>query len=510
MKPRHTPPRDPFEAEPTASVTAHRTAGGMVNLRPIAFVLGRILLVFALMMLVPATLDLLDDVPDVAALLQSAILTGFVGLLLSLATGNAVRTALDTRQAYLLTFAIWVILPMFGALPFVFGPPHLSLTDAYFEAVSGITTTGSTMIVGLDNLPPGVNLWRGILSWLGGLGIAFVAMIFLPVMRVGGMQFFRTEGFDTLGKVLPRAADIAWGLVVIYVALSVACILTYRMIGMSGLDATVMGAATIATGGFSPTDLSFGKYPGTAEYVGTLFMILAGLPFVHYVSLMRGQTRPLRRDPQVRAFLLWLGLAVVLVTMWRINSSSIGVEPAFRETLFNLTSIMSGTGFFSGDFARWEGFALVAAFILGLIGGCSGSSSGALSVFRVQLTLRALANQIKLIQSPHRVSPIRYAGRRVDDDVIDALMLFVTGYILTIGVLSVAMTLTGVDAMSSLFAIWSAIGNIGYTMGPLALEAGSYAVYPDAAKWLMILSMILGRLGLLTLLVLVLPRFWMR
>ena len=395
MKPRHPPPRDPFEAEPARPglpVSGRGATGSMVDLRPIAFVLGRVLLVFAAMMLVPAALDLLDDVPDLAAFLQSAILTGFVGLLLSLATGNAVRTTLDTRQAYVLTFAIWVIVPMFGALPFLFGPPHLSLTDAYFEAVSGITTTGSTVIVGLDNLPPGVNLWRGILSWLGGLGIAFVAMIFLPVMRVGGMQFFRTEGFDTLGKVLPRAADIAWGLVVVYVGLSVVCILTYRMIGMSGLDATVMGAATIATGGFTPSDLSFGKYPGLAEYVGTLFMILAGLPFIHFVSLMNGQTLPIRRDPQVRAFLLWLGMAVVLVTMWRVNSSSTGVEQAFRETLFNLTSIMSGTGFFSGNFDAWEGFALVVAFILGVIGGCSGSSSGALSVFRVQLTLRAIAN----------------------------------------------------------------------------------------------------------------------
>jgi trk system potassium uptake protein len=488
-----------------------RLSGGrFVDIRPIAFVLGRVLVLLALMMLVPAFLDMRDAVPDGQSFVQSAIVTGFVGLLLSLSTSNALGRGLDVRQAYLLTFAIWVIVPVFAALPFIFGPPGLSLTDAYFESVSGITSTGASVISGLDELPPGINLWRGILNWLGGLGIAVVAMIFLPMMRVGGMQFFRAESFDTFGKVLPRAADIAGQLVVIYVVMSIAAILAYRALGMTNFDATVFGLTSISTGGFAPTDLSFAKYSGGAEYVATVIMILGCLPFVRYIQLASGHPGPLWRDPQVRAFLIWLGIAVLLVTGWRFNATGDGLETAFRQSLFNITSVMTGTGYSTGEFLNWEGFSLAVVFVVGLIGGCSGSSSGAISVFRVQLTARAVIHQIQLIQSPHRVAPILYDGRPVETDVIDALMLFITGFILTLGVLSVAVTLTGVDALSALFAIWTTIGNVGFTYGPLTAETGTYAAFPEAAKWLMILAMILGRLGLLTLLVLALPRFWVR
>ncbi|MDZ4138451.1 MAG: potassium transporter TrkG, partial [Erythrobacter sp.] len=203
-------------------------------------------------------------------------------LLVVLSTRNTVRQGLDVRQAYLLTAAIWIVLPLFAALPFIVGAPGLSFSDAYFEAVSGITTTGSTVIFGLDKLPAGMNLWRGMLNWLGGLGIAFIAMIFLPLMRIGGMQFFRTEGFDTHGKTSPRAADIARQLLYVYTGLTMLCIAAYGLIGMTALDAVVNGAATIATGGFSASDLSFGKYPGAGEYVGTFFMIAGSLPYVSY------------------------------------------------------------------------------------------------------------------------------------------------------------------------------------------------------------------------------------
>lgn len=488
----------------------HPRQGALIDIRPIANISGWLLVFMAVLMLVPAALDLIDRRSDETAFAWSAIITGVTGALLVIATSNMDRKGLDTRQAFVLTFAIWVILPLFGSLPFMFGPPHLHFTDAYFEAVSGITTTGSTVIVGLDTLPPGINLWRGLLNWTGGLGIAFVAMIFLPVMRIGGMQFFRTEGFDTMGKILPRAADIARSLVQVYIGLTAVFIVTYRAIGMSGLDAVVNGMATAATGGFSPADSSFGKYPGMAEYVGGLFMVLAAMPYIRYVQLLRGESRPLMRDPQAQSFVIWLLVLVAAVTAWQVWSSDMGLEPALRETWFNLSSIMTGTGFFSGSFAAWEGFAMIVAFMVGLIGGCSGSSSGALTVFRVQLCLRAIAFQLRRIQNPHRTDSIRYDGRTVAPDVVDALMLFVTGYILSIGVLTVAMTLIGVDPVSSLFGIWTSIGNIGYGYGPLVIPTGTFIDFPEGAKWLMILAMVLGRLGLLTLLVLVLPRFWLR
>jgi len=482
----------------------------MVDIRPVAYVIGRILIVLAILMLAPAIIDWRAGLVNAYDFLASAALTGVVGVSLSLSTGNALGRALDTRQAYLLTAGIWFIVPFFGALPFYLGAPGLSLNNAYFEAVSGITTTGASVIVGLDSLPAGMNLWRGMLNWLGGLGIAFIAMIFLPLMRVGGMQFFRTEGFDTFGKALPRATDIARQLVLVYTGLTIACIATYLAIGMETLDAVVHGFATIATGGFSPTDISFNKYIGAGEYFGALFMILGSLPYIRYVQLVNGAAQPLWQDSQVRAYLRWLAMAVGTVTIWRIWTTGGALEPTFREALFNMTSIMSSTGFFSGSFPTWGGFMLVVAFVAGVIGACSGSSAAGLSVFRVQLVIAMLRREVRRIGSPSSVDPIRYDGRAVEEDVLNALILFVSSYILILGVMTVAMTLLGVDSLSALFAVWTALGNIGYGFGPLVERTGTFIDFPAGAIAIMWLCMVLGRLGLLAILVLILPNFWRR
>lgn len=482
----------------------------MVDFRPVAYVIGRILIVLAILMLAPAIIDWRAGLENGYDFLACAALTGVTGAALTLSTGNALGQALDTRQAYLLTAGIWFLVPFFGALPFWIGAPGLSLNNAYFEAVSGITTTGATVIYGLEELPAGMNLWRGMLNWLGGLGIAFIAMIFLPLMRIGGMQFFRTEGFDTFGKALPRATDIARQLLFVYSALTLACIATYSAIGMETLDAVVGGFATIATGGFFPADVSFNKYLGAGEYFGALFMILGSLPYIRYVQLVNGNAGPLWQDAQVRAYLRWLAYAVLSVTIWRVWTTGDPVEPVFRQALFNLTSIMSSTGFFSGSFPVWGGYMLVVAFVIGVIGACSGSTAAGLSVFRTQLVVAMLRREIRRIGNPSAVDPIRYEGRTVEEDVLNALILFVSSFILILGLMSVAMTLLGVDSMSSLFAVWTSLGNVGYGFGPLVERTGTFIDFPPGAIAIMSLCMILGRLGLLAILVLVLPSFWRR
>jgi trk system potassium uptake protein len=482
----------------------------MVDLRPVAYVIGRILIVLAILMLAPAIIDWRAGLENGTAFALSAALTGVIGGALALSTGNALGPALDTRQAYLLTAGIWVLVPFFGALPLYIGAPGLTWNNAYFEAVSGITTTGATVITGLDTLPAGMNLWRGMLNWLGGLGIVFIAMIFLPLMRVGGMQFFRTEGFDTFGKALPRATDIARHLMLVYCGLTLIIITVYAMIGMETLDAVVNGFATVATGGFSPSDISFSKYLGAGEYFGALFMVLSALPYIRFVQMVNGSPRPLLQDVQMRAFVAWLLAAVLAVTAWRLVTAGGGIEPVFRETLFNLTSIMTGTGFFSGSFGGWGGFSMVVAFVVGLIGGCSGSSSGALTVFRVQIALRFLGREIRRIGHPNAIDLVKYDGRTVGDDVLNAVIMFVTGYIVIIGLLSTAMTLTGVDTVSASFAVWQAMGNIGYGFGPLMARTGTFVDFPPTAIAIMSLAMILGRLGLVAVLLLVLPSFWRR
>jgi trk system potassium uptake protein TrkH len=285
----------------------------------------------------------------------------------------------------------------------------------------------------------------------------------------------------------------------------------YAILGMPAFDAVVHGMATIATGGFSSRDDSFTSYSASLQYAAALFMFLASLPYIRFVQLMNGSAIPLWQDAQVRAYAKWLGMAVVSVAVWRIWTTNIGVESAFRESLFNLTSIMSSTGFGTLEFSGWGGFMLVVAFVLGVVGACSGSSAAGLSVFRVQLVIAVLRREVRRIGNPSTVDPIRYEGRTVEEDVLNALILFVSSFILILGTMSVTLTLMGVDTESALFAVWTTLGNVGYGFGPLVEEhGGTFSGYPPGAIAVMSLCMILGRLGLLAILVMVLPNFWRR
>jgi trk system potassium uptake protein TrkH len=478
------------------------------DLRPVVHITGLMVLALGVLMLLPAAVDMFLGDPNGIDIATAAGISILFGLGLALSSGGLRGRGLDTRQAFVLTLAVWIALSVFGALPFVWGAPGLGWLDALFESVSGITTTGASVIVGLDTLPVGMNLWRGLLNWTGGLGIAFVAMIFLPVMRIGGMQFFRTEGFDTLGKVLPRAADIATALVRIYIGLTVACVLTYLAIGMTPLDATVNGMATIATGGFSSSDLSFVKYAGVGEYAGAFFILIASMPYIRFVQMLSGQTGALWRDSQARAMILYVFIGIAMVTAWRVATSETGLESAFRQSLFNLSSIMTTTGFFSGDFGGWGGLSVAVAVLLGLIGGCSGSSSAALTVFRVQVIFAAVATAVRRIANPARVLRVRHDSRPVDPDALSGVVFYANSFLVLMGMFAVGHTLAGVDTQSAFFAAWSSLGNIGYGYGPLVARTGTFIDFPDLSKLLMILAMLMGRLGLLAVLVVFLPRFW--
>lgn len=488
---------------------AHTDTGrATIDLRPVVHLTGQVVLGLGVLMLLPAVVDAILGDANADDLATAAGITILSGTGLALSTGSLQGKGLDTRQAFVLTVAVWAALSFFGALPFVLGAPGLRWIDALFESVSGITTTGASVIVGLDTLPAGMNLWRGMLNWTGGLGIAFVAMIFLPVMRIGGMQFFRTEGFDTLGKVLPRASDIAMALVRIYVGLTVACVLAYLAIGMPALDATVHAMATIATGGFSNSDLSFAKYGGAADYAGAFFMLFASVPYIRYVQMVSGQTGALWRDSQARAMFLYIAVAVLAVTAWRVATAGSDIEPAFRQALFNLSSIMTTTGFFSGDFGAWGGFSVAVAVMVGLIGGCTGSSSAALTTFRVQIILAAVTTAVRRIANPSRVLRVRYAGRPVEPDTLSGIVFYANSYLVLLGLFAVGITLAGVDTESAFFASWTSLGNIGYGFGPLVARTGTFIDFPDLAKAQMILAMLMGRLGLLAVIVVFLPRFW--
>ena len=480
----------------------------MIDLRPVGYIIGMLTSVLGLTMLIPAAVDLGYGAAHWLVFVESAVLTTTAGALLALASRDGLARTLSIHQSFLLTSLVWLTLPFFGALPFMLGVPHLSLVDAYFEAMSGLTTTGTTAIPHLDGLPPGVNLWRGLLQWLGGLGIIIVAMIFLPVMKVGGMQFFRSEGFDTLGKILPRAMDISTALIRIYVGLTIACALTYLGLGMKGFDAIMHALTTMSTGGFSNYDASFATYKGAPEYAASVFMALAAMPFIRFVQVMRGDTLPLWRDPQVRAFLRWMGYAIAIIVLYRMIRHEASFWPTLREVTFNVVSTFTGTGYASEDVTQWGHLAFTILLISGLIGGCTASTACSVKVFRYQILFASVKAQLGRIHSPHAVFTPRFQGRTIEDDVLNSVMTFFVFFIVSLGVFAVALGLTGLDFVTSLSGAATALANVGPGLGDIIGPAGNFASLNDAAKWILIFAMLIGRLEIVAVFVLFTFSFW--
>lgn len=481
----------------------------MIDFRPVAHIIGRITFALGAMMAFPVLIDYLAGNPNWVRGIQSMLIVMVLSSLVIAATYSAPR-GLTIEQSFVLTSGLWLVLPLAGALPLIIGQPELSFTDAVFESMSGLTTTGTTVIPKLDILPPGANMWRAILQWCGGLGIVVVAMVFLPVMRVGGMQFFRSEGFDTLGKVLPRARQIAAEMTWIYLGITVSCILLYVVTGMNFYDATFHALTTSSTGGFSNYDASFGGFIGSAEWVSSLFMILASIPFVRMVQAVRGDLHPMWKDTQIRAYLRYLFYFIAAITVYRLFYLHEAENPLdiIRETTFNVITIFSGTGFSSTNVLDWGHLPFALLLCAGLIGGCTGSTGCSVKIFRYQVLFQAVRAQIRRMQSPHRLYALRLGGKRLEQDVIDSVMTFFTMFMLTFGLLVVGLTLTGVHPKSAVTGAWTAIANIGPIWGPEITSNGSIAHFPDTAKWMMSFGMYLGRLELVSVFVLLLPKFW--
>lgn len=480
----------------------------MFDFRPVGYVLGLLVMSLGLTMCVPLAVDLIAQNGHWGAFAEAAAITSLSGLFLTLACANGVTRGLSLQQTFLLTTGVWLVLPIFGAIPFVLGATEARYVDAFFEAMSGLTTTGSTVFGGLENLPEGILFWRGLLQWFGGIGIIVVAMVFLPELRVGGMQIFRSEGFDTFGKILPRAGEIASRISVIYLALTLLCGLTYWGLGLGAFDAVVHAMTTIATGGFSNYDESFTNLGARVEYAAVVFMCLAALPFVRYVQLVAGSANPLFGDSQIRVFFaliltVGLGMAVYL-GVW-IGTDA---ELAFRKGLFNVVSVITGTGYASADYMLWGGPAIVVMFFAGLVGGCAGSTSCSIKVFRYQLVFASVSTQVRRLYAPHGVFEPKYEGRPVSDDVVSSVMAFLALFFATLGVVAVLLALTGLDFITSISGAATALANVGPGLGDTIGPKGSFKDLNDAAKWILSAAMLIGRLELMAVFVLFTVAFW--
>ena len=480
----------------------------MFDLRPAGYVIGLLLMVLGLTMVIPMGLDWIDESTNWISFALSSFITLLIGSVVCLSCQNRIKVNLNIQQTFFLTTSVWLVLPIFGAMPFILGETEARFTDAFFEAMSGFTTTGSTVLSSLDTLPRGLLLWRGMMQWFGGIGVVVVAMVFLPVLRVGGMQIFRTEGFDTFGKILPRAAEISRSISIIYLTLTVLCLIAYTMAGMSFFDALVHSMTTIATGGFANYDTSFSNMGVAVEYVAVIFMILAALPFVRYVQLIGGSLKSFVSDSQVRTFLITAGIVTFILIIWQINFVTNSYEFAIRKAAFNGVSILTGTGFASDNYLRWGSFPITFFFLIGLIGGCAGSTTCSIKIFRFQLLFASVSAQIKRIHSPNGIFQPRYNKKPVAEDVISSVMAFFVLFMVTLAILSVALGMTGLDAVTSISGAAASLANIGPGLGAEIGPDGNYSGLNDVAKWLLAAGMLIGRLELMAVYVLLTATFW--
>lgn len=481
----------------------------MLDLRPIFLVIGILLIILAVFMAPPMIADVAVGHPDWQVFLAAGSVTLFTGVSLVLMHRTPDFGELTGRQAFLLTTSVWVVVAVFAALPLAFSELDLTLADAVFEAMSGITTTGATVIVGLDVAPPGILLWRAILQWLGGIGFIVMGVAILPMLSVGGMQLVRAESSDLSEKILPRAAQVAAAIGLIYLALTVLCAALYYSAGMATFEATAHAMTTIATGGYSTRDASISAFSSAPiEGIGIVFMILGSLPFVFYIQATNGQLGPLFTDVQVRWFLGIIVIFVLAIAAWLVIVGGIAPLEALRHAAFNVVSLISTTGFASSDYALWGTFPVAALFFLMCVGGCTGSTAGGIKIFRFSVLHTIAKNQIARLVRPHGVFMPTFNRRPVPEAAAIAVMAFVFMFALSFAVFALVLSMLGLDYLTAMSGALTALANVGPGLGDTIGPAGTFATLPDSAKWLLAAAMLLGRLELFTVLILFAPSFW--
>ncbi|MFM1897467.1 MAG: hypothetical protein RLZZ385_2541 [Pseudomonadota bacterium] len=459
-------------------------------------------------MLIPALLGLVWQTGNTEGFLQSALICiGAAAVFMPL--GMTHRTPhLFTRQMFLITGGTWLLIPVFGSLPFVLTPLHVSVTDAVFETVSGLTTTGSTVFTGLDRMPRDILLWRSLLHWLGGVGIICMAVAILPFLKVGGMRLFKTESSHFTDDNVPRARQLVTSIITVYIGLSIACLLSYWVAGMSAFDAINHAMATLSTGGFSTSDSSFGQQSMVIHWIAILFMLSGAFPFVCYVQFAKGfQWRSLLNS-QVRALLIVVGAGSLLLGLTRALTAQVPLLTAMTTSTFNLTSLITTTGFASGDYTQWGELAIALAFFATFIGGCSGSTSGGTKIFRFQILFALLRENLERAVHPRVTISKSYEGQAFGSEVVAAVAAYLLVLLGFLVVLTIALSATGLDLITSLTGAATALMNVGPGLGSTIGPAGYFGTLTDTAKWLLCIGMLMGRLEFLAILILFTPSFW--
>jgi trk system potassium uptake protein TrkH len=473
-------------------------------------VVGFLIAGSSLMMLPPVLVSLWYGDGTATLFLVSAAALLVTGLIIYFPVRNA-HQDLRLRDGFLIVVSAWLALVLVGALPFVFlTSPDLSYVDAVFESMSGLTTTGATIVTDIDALPRAVLYYRQQLQWLGGMGIIVLAVAVLPMLRIGGMQLYRAETPGPIKdtKLTPRITETAKALWLIYVGITLTCMFAYWLAGMKLFDAVGHAFSTVAIGGFSThsNSLAFWDNP-TVEVVAGVFMTIAGINFaLHFTAWRRASAQPYFVDPELKVYtFLLLGFAVLVSFALYLTGTYDTIASSFRYGTFQVISAMTTTGFTTAPFYAWTGFLPVLLILMAFIGGCAGSTAGGMKVIRVILLYRQSVREIRRLVHPHAVLPVKVGGRRTSDTVISAVWGFFFLYIANFAIMTILLTGTGLDAETAYSAVGACITNLGPALG----QAGpNYASLNDAAKVILSIAMLLGRLEVYTLLVLLTPAFW--
>jgi trk system potassium uptake protein TrkH len=480
----------------------------VLDLRPVTFLCGILIATLGGIMLIPALVDAIAGNATWKAFVLSALLALFIGGAMVL-TSRMENMKLNLRQAFLFTGLSWFCIAAFGAIPFAVSNLGMSVTDAFFEAMSGITTTGATVMTKLDTTPLGILLWRSILQWLGGIGIIVFALAFLPILQVGGMQLFKIEAFDTPEKVLPGAAQIAFSIGGAYLLLTLSILIALWAAGMPLFDAINHAMTSIATGGYSTKNASVGHFNSqTIDWIVTAAMVTGSLPFVFLVEALRGKPRSLLRDSQVHWFLTIVTIGILGVAAWLWFVDRMPPDVAITQAGFNIVSVMTGTGYATTDFNAWGGFPLVAIMTLMFVGGCAGSTTCGIKVFRFQIAYAVAKTQLARLLQPHGIFIATYNRRPVSDDVAASVMGFFFLFVASFATLALILGALGLDFDTAISGAASALANVGPGLGPIIGPEGNYSTLPAAAKWALSGGMLLGRLELFTVLVIFTRAFW--
>ena len=477
----------------------------MSNYKTVFFTLGILQIILGIFMLIPVIVQFIYGEID-SSFFGASVVTVIFGTLFFLSNLDHDKK-LNLQQAFLLTALSWLSIAIFGSLPFVFSGNEFSFTNAFFESMSGITTTGSTIISNLESMPKGILLWRAILQWLGGIGIIIMAITLMPIMNVGGMQLFKISNNDSSEKILPKSKEIALRLIYIYSGLTALCAISYKILGMNIFDSLTHSMTTIATGGFSNYNQSIGFFDSISiEISAMIFIILGSLPFIAYIKFLSGNKKIFFSDIQIKTFLKIIIFSIVILSIY-LNLSNLD-QIDLRSIFFNVISVLTGTGYVNAQYDDWGSFPIVLFLGLMFIGGCAGSTTCGIKIFRIQILYSFISNQLKKIIYPKGIFVLKYNQSPVDNKFIASIISFIYMYLVIFFVITALLSLTGLDFITSISGAATSISNVGPGLGNIIGPNGNFSSLPDISKWILTLGMILGRLELFAILVLFLPSFW--